>query len=80
MSGNDDYTTGNLSIFSYHQNYFKLSVIDLSKQENKSIPQKINFVGKLKNNNGVIMHFTAEKQQRNNFNVFFRFIKSERII
>ena len=49
MSGNDDYTTGNLSIFSYHQNYFKLSVIDLSKQENTSIPQKINFVGKLKN-------------------------------
>ena len=49
MSGNDDYTTENLSILSYHQNYFKLSVIDLSKQKNTSIPQKINFVGKLKN-------------------------------
>ena len=47
MSRNDDYTTGNLLDFSYHQNYYKLIDIDLSRQTNTSIPQQINFVGKL---------------------------------
>ena len=47
MSRNDDYTKGNLLDFSYHQNYYKLIGIDLSRQTNTSIPQQINFVGKL---------------------------------
>ena len=46
MSRNDDYTTGNLSDYSYHQKYHKLIGIDLSRQTNASIPQQINFVGK----------------------------------
>ena len=29
MSKNDDYTKGDLSDFSYHQNYYKLTGIDL---------------------------------------------------
>ena len=37
MSRNDDYTTGNLLKFSYHQNYYKLIGIDLSRQTNASI-------------------------------------------
>ena len=46
MTKNDDYTTGNLLDFSYHQNYYKLIGINSSRQTNTSIPQKINFVGK----------------------------------
>ena len=37
ISKNNDYTTGNLSDFSYHQNYYKLIGIDLSRQANTSI-------------------------------------------
>ena len=33
ISWNDDYTTGNLFDFSYHQNYYKLIGIDLSRQK-----------------------------------------------
>ena len=53
MLRNDKYTTRNLLDFSYHQNYYKLIGIDLSRQTNKSIWQQINFVGKI-----------AEKQQK----------------
>ena len=41
MSRNNDYTTGNLLDFLYHQNYFKLIGIDLSRQTNTTIPQKL---------------------------------------
>ena len=64
MSRNDDYTTGNLLDFSYHQNYYKLIGIDLSRQTNMSIPQQINFVGKLEEDDGATMFFIAEKQQK----------------
>ena len=48
MSKINDYTTGNLLDYLYHQNYYyKLIDIDLSKQTSTSIPQRINFVGKL---------------------------------
>ena len=47
MSKNDD-NTENLRDFSYHENYCKLTAIDLSRQRNKIIPQQINFEGKLK--------------------------------
>ena len=35
MSRNDDCTTGNLLDYLYHQNYYKLTGIDLSRQTNK---------------------------------------------
>ena len=47
MSRNNYYTAGNLLDYFYHQNYFKLIGIDVSRQTNMSIPQQINFVGKL---------------------------------
>ena len=52
----------------YHQ---KRIGIDLSWQTNTSIPQKINFVGKLgeDDNVGVTMFFIAEKQQKTILNV-----------
>ena len=43
MSRNNDYTTGNLLDFSYHQNCYKLVGIDLSRQANRSIPEQINY-------------------------------------
>ena len=48
----------------YHQKYYKVIGIDLSRQVNTSIPQKINFVGKLEEEDGATMIFIAEKQQK----------------
>ena len=48
----------------YHQNYCKLIGIDLARQTNTSILQKINFTGKLEEDNGATMIFIAEKQQK----------------
>ena len=53
MSRNDNYTTGNLLDFSYHQNYYKLIGLDLSTQRNTNIPQQIDFAGKLEEDDGV---------------------------
>ena len=64
ISRNDDFTTGNLSDYLYHQKYYKLIGIDLSRQINISIPQQINFTGKLEEGNGPKMFFIAEKQQK----------------
>ena len=38
MSRNNDDTTGNLLNYLYHQNYYKLIGVDLSRQRNRSIP------------------------------------------
>ena len=64
MSRNDNYTTGNLLDFSYHQNYYKLIGINLSTQRNTNIPQQIDFTGKLEEDDGAKMFFIAEKQQK----------------
>ena len=53
---------GSVLDFSYHQSYYKLIGIDLSKQANMSIPQQINFIGKLEEDDGPAMFFIAEKQ------------------
>ena len=42
----------------------KLIGIDLSRQTNTSIPQQINFVGKLEEDDGATMFSIAEKQQK----------------
>ena len=74
----DDYATGNLLDFSYHQNYYKLIGIDASRQANRSIPQQINFTGEL-DNDCATMFFIAEKQQKRYSKLFFRFIHCNRI-
>ena len=63
MSRND-YTTENLLDYLYYQKYYKLIGIDLSRQTNMSIPQQINFIGKLEEYDGGTMFFIAEKQQK----------------
>ena len=50
-SGNNEYTTDNLSDYAYFKKYYKLIAIDLSKQEvlqeNRDLIQQINFIGQL---------------------------------
>ena len=48
----------------YHQNYYELIGIDLSRQININIPQDINFTGKLEEYDETTMFFIAEKQQK----------------
>ena len=64
MSRNYDCTRGNLLDFSYHQKYYKLIHIELSRQKNISIPQQINFTGKLEEDDGEKMFFIAKKHQK----------------
>ena len=63
MARNDEYATGNSLDFLYHQNYYKLIGIALTRQTNTNIPQQINFGGKLEDD-GPKMFFIAEKQQK----------------
>ena len=55
MSRNNDYSTGNLLDYLYHQKYHKLTGIDLSRQTNTSIPQQINFTGKLEDGDAAML-------------------------
>ena len=64
ISRNNDYATGNLLNYFYYQKYYKLIPIDLSKQANTSIPQQINFLGKLEEDDSATMFFTPEKEQK----------------
>ena len=54
----------------YHQNYYKLISLNLSRQANTSISQQINFVGKLEDDNGAAMFFIAKKQHKVILNFF----------
>ena len=47
LSRTNDCTTGNLLDYLYHQNYYKLISIEISRKKNTTISQQINFVGKL---------------------------------
>ena len=73
VSRNYDYTTGILLYYLYHQNYYKLIAVDLSRQTNMNIPKQIDFTGKLEEDmvNNV---FYCRKAAKNNFEFFFRFI------
>ena len=61
-----DYRTGSLLDWLYHQHHYKLIGVDLSRQTNSSIPQKINFVGKLEEYDGATM-FLLLKRSRKQF-------------
>ena len=64
MSKSYDYTTENVLGCLYHQIYNKLIGIDLSRQTNTIIPQQINFIDKLEEDDSAKMFFIAEKQQK----------------
>ena len=63
MSRNDDYITGNLLDHLYHQKYYKLIRIDLSRQKNTSIPAQIKFTGNLEEDDGAVRWFTEQQQK-----------------
>ena len=48
----------------YHQKYYKLISIDLSKETNTVITQQINFTGKLEEDDVAAMFFITEKLQK----------------
>ena len=52
MSRNNGYLTGYLLDCYYHQKYYKLIGINLSRHTNRSIPQQINYTGKLEEDDG----------------------------
>ena len=64
MSQNDDYTIGNLLDYLHHQKNYKINGIDLSRQTSTNIPQQINFLGKLEEDDGATMFCISEKQQK----------------
>ena len=64
ISRNDEYTTGNLLDFSYHQNYYNIIGIDLSGQTNTSISQQTNFVGKLEEDDGTAMFLSLKSSKK----------------
>ena len=64
MSRNNDYTKGNLLDYFYNQNYYKLIGIDISRPTNTTVPQEINFIGKLEEEDGATMFFIEERQQK----------------
>ena len=51
-------------MYLFHQKYHQLISIDLLRQTNTSIPQQINFTGKLEEDNCVTMFFITEKLQQ----------------
>ena len=61
--------TENSFDYLYHKGYCKLTGIDLSRQTNKSIPQQINFVGKLEKDNGATMLSVSKKQEKTILNL-----------
>ena len=79
MSRNDDYTTGNLLDYLYHQIYYKLIGIDLSRQTNTS-NQQINFTRKLEVDDGANNVFCLWKGAKNYSKLFFRFINYNRLM
>ena len=50
------------------------------RQASTTIQQKINFTGKLEDDDGTTKFFITEKQQKNYSKLLFRFIKRNRII
>ena len=61
---NDDYATGNLLDLLYHQNYYKLTGLDLLWQIDANIRDEEDFKEKLGEDNDAIIFFIAEKQQK----------------
>ena len=64
MPRNNDYTAGNLLDYLYHQRYFKVAGIHLSRQANVNICQQSSFVGKLEDDDDATMFFVSERQQK----------------
>ena len=60
----------------YHQNYYKLTGIDLLRETNSRILKQINFTGKLEEKGGAKIFFMIEKQQKSGL-ISFKLISSK---
>ena len=81
MSRNNYYATRNLLDYLFHQIYYKRVGMDLLRLTNRSIPQQVNFTGKLEEGSDAVMSFATEKHQKLNcFKFYCRFIICHRII
>ena len=70
MGRNNDYTTGNLLDYEYFSKHYSLIALDLSKQiesENPNLKQQINFIGRLKRDEGATIFFIIEKSEEKTF-------------
>ena len=67
MLTNDNYTTRYLLDYLYHQKYYKLIGIDLSRQTNTNISQKINLLRKLEEDDGAAMFFRIIQKQKQDY-------------
>ena len=66
MGRNNDYMTGNLLDYECFSKHYKLIPIDLKKQtklENSDLKQQINFIERLKIDEGATMFFIIEKSE-----------------
>ena len=79
-SRNYDYTIESLLYYFYHEKYYKLIGIDLSRKASASIPQESNFIEKLEEDNVAKMFFYCQKTEENYFKFSFRLIKCNKII
>ena len=69
MSKTSGYTTGNLLDYEYFLKHYKLIAIDVSRQielEDPDLQQKINFIGKLEENEATLL-FIIEKSEETTF-------------
>ena len=64
MSRDDDYITGNWSDYLYQQNYYELIGIDLSRRTNTGIPKRVNFVGKLEEDDGFTIFLLLKSSKK----------------
>ena len=72
MNKNNYYKTGNLLDYEYFSKRYNLIAIDLGNQielENPDLKQKINFIGKLDEDDGGTMFFIIEKSEEKTFNL-----------
>ena len=66
MGRNNDYTTGNLLDYEYFSKHYSLIAIGLSKQielENPNLKQQINFIRRLKRDEGATLFFIIQKSE-----------------
>ena len=64
MSRNDECTTRNLLDYLYHQKYYKLIDINLSRQTTTIIPQQINFIGNIEEYDGARMPLLLKSSKK----------------
>ena len=89
ISRNNEYTTGNLLDYDYFKKYYKLTAIDLSKQqvlqENEDLIQQINLVGRLEEGANVFIIIEKKEHTRLEFsqnfaNVLYNIMENQKII